>query len=156
MYPIYNWIKFFICTTRIISSSVCFINQRIHLIYQLSMNLLAYNKNTISSVDAWLLSLVAPHFFQRTRRHTIRSHHPVWILTRHHWMLSPSIAPLHTSWTAPELMLLWGTLCAKFGWNWPNGSGKEEENVKSLQQRRRTTEKLWSEKLTWAFGSGEL
>ena len=37
-------------------------------------------------------------------------------------------------------------------------SGEEKENVKSLkrQQRRRTTDKLWSEKLIWAFGSGEL
>ena len=24
-------------------------------------------------------------------------------------------------------------LCAKFGWNWPRGSGEEDENVKSLQ-----------------------
>ena len=59
-------------------------------------------------------------------------------------------------------------LCGKFGWNWPGGSGEEDENVKSLrrqrqqqqQQRqrrqRRTTDKFWSEKLTWAFGSGEL
>ena len=48
-------------------------------------------------------------------------------------------------------------LCAKFGWNWPSGSGEEEENVKSLRERkRRTTDKLWSEKLTSAFGSGEL
>ena len=59
-------------------------------------------------------------------------------------------------------------LGAKFGWNWPSGSGEEDENVKSLrrlrqqQQRqrqrwqRRTTDKFWSEKLTWAFGSGEL
>ena len=23
-------------------------------------------------------------------------------------------------------------LCAKFGWNWPSGSGEEDENVKSL------------------------
>ena len=49
--------------------------------------------------------------------------------------------------------------CAKFGWNWPCGSGEEDENVKSLRQRRRqrrTTEKFWSEKLTWVFGSGEL
>ena len=49
-------------------------------------------------------------------------------------------------------------LCAKFGWNWPSGSGEEDENVKSLQQRqqrqRRTTDKFWSEKLTWAFGLG--
>ena len=43
------------------------------------------------------------------------------------------------------------------GWNWPSGSGKEDENEKSLQQRQRqTTDKFWSEKLTWAFGSGEL
>ena len=58
-------------------------------------------------------------------------------------------------------------LCAKFGWNWPSGSGEEDENVKSLwqclQQRQRqhqgqprTTDKFWSEKLNWAFGSGEL
>mgnify|MGYP003684358579 CR=1 FL=1 len=47
-------------------------------------------------------------------------------------------------------------LCAKFGWNWPSGSGEEDENVKSLRKRRRTTDKFWSEKLTWAFGSGEL
>ena len=56
-------------------------------------------------------------------------------------------------------------LCVKFGWNWLSGSGEEDENVKSLrqrrrqrrqQQRRRTTDKFWSEKLTWAFGSGEL
>ena len=45
-------------------------------------------------------------------------------------------------------------LCAKLGWNWPCFSG-EEENVKSLQQRRQTMTKLWSEKLTWAFDSGE-
>ena len=48
--------------------------------------------------------------------------------------------------------------CAKFGWNWPSGSWEEDENVKSLQklQRRWTTDKLWSEKLNWAFGSDEL
>ena len=45
-------------------------------------------------------------------------------------------------------------LCAKFGWNWPSSSGEEDENVKSLW--RRTTDKFWSEKVTWAFGSGEL
>ena len=43
-----------------------------------------------------------------------------------------------------------------------HSSGDEKENVKSLPQlpvqrwRQRTTDKLWSEKLTWAFGSGEL
>ena len=55
-------------------------------------------------------------------------------------------------------------LCAKFGWNWLSGSGEEGENVKSLwrqqrqrrQPQRRTTDKFWSEKLPWAFGSGEL
>ena len=54
-------------------------------------------------------------------------------------------------------------LCAKFGWNWPSCSGEEDENVKSLRQRRRqrrqrrrTADKFWSEKLTRAFGSGEL
>ena len=28
-------------------------------------------------------------------------------------------------------------LCAKFGWNWPSGSGEEDENVKSLRQCQR-------------------
>ena len=51
---------------------------------------------------------------------------------------------------------------ANFGWNWPGGSGEEDENVKSLwqrlrqRQRRQTKDKFWSEKLTWAFGWGEL
>ena len=26
-------------------------------------------------------------------------------------------------------------LWTKFGWNWPSGSGEEDENVKSLRQR---------------------
>ena len=42
-------------------------------------------------------------------------------------------------------------LCAKFGWNWPSGSGIEDENMKSLRQerqrrqrqRRRTTDKCY-------------
>ena len=46
--------------------------------------------------------------------------------------------------------------CAKFDWNWPSGSGVVDENVKSLQQRWRTTVKFLLEKLTWAFDSGEL
>ena len=47
--------------------------------------------------------------------------------------------------------------CAKFGWKRPRGSGEEDKNVKSLQQRRRRlTDKFRSEKLTWAFGSYEL
>ena len=55
-------------------------------------------------------------------------------------------------------------LCDKFGWNWPSDSGEEDENVKSLQTEkqtdkqtdRQTTDDRWSEKLTWAFSSGEL
>ena len=57
-------------------------------------------------------------------------------------------------------------LCAKFGWNWLSGSEEEDENVKSLWQicqlttttTTTTTDngQVWSEKLTWAFGSGEL
>ena len=56
-------------------------------------------------------------------------------------------------------------LCAKLGWNRPSSSGEEDEDVKSLRQQRQrrrqqqrqwTTDKFWSEKLTWAFGSGEL
>ena len=48
--------------------------------------------------------------------------------------------------TSPNL------LCAKFGWNWPTGSGEEEVNVKSWQQRGQ----IVIRKITWAFGSGEL
>ena len=57
-------------------------------------------------------------------------------------------------------------LCFMFGMNWPSGFGEEDENVKSLRQRRkrqrrqrwrrRTPDKFWSEKLMWAFRSGEL
>ena len=54
--------------------------------------------------------------------------------------------------------------CAKFGWNWPSGSWEEVENRKSLQTDgqtdrrtdRQTTDERRSEKLTWAFSSGEL
>ena len=45
-------------------------------------------------------------------------------------------------------------LCAKFGWNWPSGSG-EDENVNSLQMDRRTDNRR-IKKLTWAFSSDEL
>ena len=42
-----------------------------------------------------------------------------------------------------------------------HGSWEEDENVKSLHQgqrrhQRQIMDKFWSEKLTWAFGSGEL
>ena len=52
-------------------------------------------------------------------------------------------------------------LC-QVGWNRPSGSEEEDENVKSLwwqqwpRQGRWTTVQIWLEKLTWAFGSGEL
>ena len=51
--------------------------------------------------------------------------------------------------------------CAKFGCKWPSGSWEEDENVKSLRRQRqrrqrRTTDKLWSEKITWAFDPGEI
>ena len=46
-------------------------------------------------------------------------------------------------------------ICAKFGGNWPSGSGGEDENVKILRQQRgrqqqhwQTTDKFWTEKLT--------
>ena len=47
-------------------------------------------------------------------------------------------------------------LFARFGWNWPSGSG-QEENVKVyiLAERQMTINK-WSERLTWAFSSGKL
>ena len=49
---------------------------------------------------------------------------------------------------------------AKFGWNWPSGSGERDENVKSFQTDgridRRMTDYRQSEKLTWAFSSGKL
>ena len=42
-------------------------------------------------------------------------------------------------------------LCAKFSWNGYSGSGEEDENVKSLRQRRqRTRDIFWSEKFTRA------
>ena len=59
-------------------------------------------------------------------------------------------------------------LCAKFGWKWPCCSWEEDENVKSLQTDGQTdrqtdgrtdgqtTDNRRSEKLTWAFSSGEL
>ena len=78
----------------------------------------------------------------------------------------PIIPPLGRAWP-----FIWtnlnplhpGILCAKFGWNWPGGSG-ENENVKSLQTDRRTdkltdrqtADDRWLEKLTWAFSSVEL
>ena len=39
-------------------------------------------------------------------------------------------------------------LGAKFGWNWPSGSGEEDWKCENNDDG-----KFWSEKLTWAFGS---
>ena len=53
-------------------------------------------------------------------------------------------------------------LYAKFGWNGFSGSREVDENVKNydndnaLDDRERTTDKYWSEKFIWDFGSGEL
>ena len=46
--------------------------------------------------------------------------------------------------------------CAKFGLNWPSGSGEEDGIVKSLRKDGPTTDNRRSEKLTWAFSSDEL
>ena len=35
-------------------------------------------------------------------------------------------------------------ICAKFGWNWPSGSGEEDENVKNLQTDEQRTGDLKS------------
>ena len=34
-------------------------------------------------------------------------------------------------------------LCAKFGWNWPSGSGEDDKNVKNLR-RRQQRRQFWS------------
>ena len=49
-------------------------------------------------------------------------------------------------------------LCVQFGWNWPRGPWKENENGKSLQKRLQwwTKDNFLSEKLTWIFRSDEL
>ena len=44
-------------------------------------------------------------------------------------------------------------LYVKFDWNWPSGSGEE---FLIFPQCIQTLDKRWSEKLTWAFSSGEL
>ena len=50
-------------------------------------------------------------------------------------------------------------ICVKFGWNLHIGFWEKDKNVKSYRQRRwrrrRTTDKLRTEKLTCTFGSGE-
>ena len=39
-------------------------------------------------------------------------------------------------------------LCAMIGWNWPSGSGEEDENVKSLQTDRRTDKQADRRRMT--------
>ena len=41
-----------------------------------------------------------------------------------------------------------GVLCAKFGWNWPSGSGEEDENEKSLQTDGQTDRQTDSRRTT--------
>ena len=70
-------------------------------------------------------------------------------------IISPCRKALPFIWTklnplAPRM------ICSKFGWNWPSGSGEEVENVKVYRQTDRQTDDGRSEKLTWAFSSGEL
>ena len=52
-------------------------------------------------------------------------------------IISPWIRAVPFIWTNLNLLHP-RMLCAKFGWNWPSGSGEEDENVKSLQTDGRT------------------
>ena len=45
-------------------------------------------------------------------------------------------------------------LGAKFGWNWPSGSGEKDKTVKVYNNN--DNRQIWSVKLTWALDSGEL
>ena len=83
--------------------------------------------------------------------------------------LFPNNVPLEKGWS-----FIWTNLdplhqrilCAKFGWNWPSGSGEEDEKLKSLQTDRqtdrqpdgRTDGRTDRRRMTgaWAFSSGEL
>ena len=47
-------------------------------------------------------------------------------------------------------------LCAKFGWNWLWRRRWKYEKFTDRQTDRQTPDDRWSEKLTWAFSSGEL
>ena len=40
------------------------------------------------------------------------------------------------------------------GWNWPSGSGEEDEHVKVYRWLYRRTDDRWTGKLTWASNSG--
>ena len=63
--------------------------------------------------DFWILSMCFPYFIIISPQKRVGSF--IWII----------LNPLY-----PRM------LCAKFGWNWPSGSGEEDENVKSLQRQR--------------------
>ena len=53
---------------------------------------------------------------------------PIIYFMRIYWFIVwTNLNPLH-----PRM------LCAKFGWNWPRGSGEEDENAKNLQTDGRT------------------
>ena len=41
----------------------------------------------------------------------------------------------------PSFLFPKNMLCEKFGWNCPSGSGKQDENVKSLQTDRQQTDR---------------
>ena len=62
------------------------------------------------------------------------------------WTFEQNLNPLHPR-------MLW----AKFGWNWPCRSGEEDFLISSRHFWRKvydnttTTDKFWSEKLTWVF-----
>ena len=74
---------------------------------------------------------------------------PLEINATHHLNKLESPSPTDASYQVSLKLkfCVWRRRSFKFG----------EENVKSLQrQRRRTTDIFWSEKLIWAFGSGEL
>jgi hypothetical protein len=67
------------------------------------------------------------------------------------------LSPLGCS---PSFEFFLRMICAKSDQNWPSDSGEEVENVKVYRQTDRqtdgTTDNRRSEKLTWAFSSGEL
>ena len=47
-------------------------------------------------------------------------------------------------------------ICAKFGWNWPSGSERGDENVKLYRMTGSGMDDKWSEKPTQAESSSEL
>jgi hypothetical protein len=81
----------------------------------------------------------------------------VFLLFRYHLPLEKGYPLLMNKLNPIPLRMI----CAKSGWNWSSGSGEEVENVKVCRRTdgrsdRRTPDNGRSEKLTWAFSSGEL